>query len=84
MKVMRSARWVCADVHQEAVGDNVFTMKTKITFTGPTLKGYMLLVSPFIYQQQTYINGEIRITCRKRIWMGREKVMLSSILELNP
>ncbi|XP_078358914.1 uncharacterized protein LOC144643511 isoform X1 [Oculina patagonica] len=44
MKMMGSGRWVCADVHQVADGDNMFVMKTKITFTGPTLKGYMLLV----------------------------------------
>ena len=45
MKTMRSARWVCADVHQVVEGDNMFVMKTRIMFTGPTLQGYMLLVS---------------------------------------
>lgn len=47
MKMMGSGRWVCADVHQVAEDDNMFVMKTKITFTGPTLKGYILLVSHF-------------------------------------
>ena len=45
MKVMGSARWVCADVFQVADGDNMFVMKTMITFTGPAIKGYVLLVS---------------------------------------
>ena len=49
MKTMGSARWVCADVFQVADGDNMFVMKTMITFTGPALKGYILLVSYIQY-----------------------------------
>ena len=44
MKTMRGMRWVCADV-QPVVHNGMFVMKTKITFKGPTLKGYILLVS---------------------------------------
>ena len=51
MKTMGSMRWVCADVHQVA-NEDMFLMKTKITFNGPTLKGYILLVSP----SNTYIH----------------------------
>ena len=48
MKVMNSMRWVCADVHQKmAEVDKMFVMKTKITFTGPDVMGYILLVSKF-------------------------------------
>ena len=48
MKVMNSMRWVCADVHQKmAEVDKMFVMKTKITFTGPDVMGYILLVSEF-------------------------------------
>ena len=47
MKVMASARWVCADVFQEADENNMFVMKTMIKFTGPALKGYVLLVGYF-------------------------------------
>lgn len=49
MKTMGSARWVCADVFQVADGDNMFVMKTMINFTGPAIKGYVLLVSYFQY-----------------------------------
>ena len=49
MKMMGSARWVCADVFQVADGDNMFVMKTMITFTGPSVKGYILLVSYIQY-----------------------------------
>ena len=49
MKTMGSARWVCADVFQVADGDNMFVMKTMINFTGPAVKGYVLLVSYFQY-----------------------------------
>lgn len=44
MKTMGGLRWVCADVRQVMEGDNMFAMKTKITFTGPALKGYILLI----------------------------------------
>ena len=46
-KTMGGMRWVCADAHQMMEGDKMFVMKTKITFTGPALEGYILLVSPF-------------------------------------
>lgn len=46
MKMMGSKRWVCADVHPVA-HDDMFVMKTKITFTGPSLMGYILLVRRF-------------------------------------
>ena len=40
---------MCADVFQVADGDNMFVMKTMINFTGPAIKGYVLLVSYFQY-----------------------------------
>ena len=43
MKVMGSSRWVCAD--NPAVEKNeMFVMKAKVTFRGPALKGYVVLV----------------------------------------
>ena len=49
MKVMNSMRWVCADVHQKVAEDEkMFVMKTKVTFTGPDVMGYILLVSEFM------------------------------------
>lgn len=43
MKVMGSSRWVCAD--NPAVEKNeMFVMKAKVTFRGPALKGYVILV----------------------------------------
>lgn len=47
MKTMGGLRWVCADVRQVMEGGDMFEMKSKITFTGPSLKGYILLVSHF-------------------------------------
>lgn len=44
MKTLGSKRWVCADVYQPVAENDVFVMKTKITFTGPALQGYILLV----------------------------------------
>lgn len=44
MKTMGGLRWVCADVRQVMEGGDMFEMKSKITFTGPSLKGYILLI----------------------------------------
>ena len=47
-KTMGSGRWVCAVIgltHEEGL----FVMATKVTFVGPALQGYILLVSHFCF-----------------------------------
>ncbi|XP_068745226.1 uncharacterized protein [Montipora capricornis] len=59
MKVMGSGRWVCAD-NPAVLNHEMFVMKTKVTFKGPALKGYILLIQQkshekFIESEETSI-----------------------------
>ncbi|XP_067035339.1 uncharacterized protein [Acropora muricata] len=64
MKVMGSSRWVCAD--NPAVEKNeMFVMKAKVTFRGPALKGYVVLIQrkshdKFMLSDETSIYVDVK------------------------
>lgn len=78
MKTMGSKRWVCADVFQVADGDNMFIMKTMINFTGPAIKGYVLLVSYLQYTAEPLHRDVEVFTLPQRAHISLNQIVCST------